>query len=848
MKPFAAFEDEKKPLPPVHYIRSRDFDTKHIALDLKFNWDTEQTMGVEEFTFSPLKPDFRELVLDAGLMEFHSVALKGGGDLKFDYDESRSRLSISFPRPLGIGDTATVVIRYSTKGTAVPNTAVNGGGGLRFIKPTKQDPERPMQIWSQGESEYNHFWFPSYDYPNDFRTTELTATVKKPLMVISNGSLVETKDNGDGTRTFHWKMDTPFANYLSSIVVGEYTEVKGSYLDIPVSTYTYTKWKNETESTAKRLPEMVKYFSEILNFKYPYPKYAQTIARDFGGGMENISATTQTDNMIIDERTELDRDQDGLQSHELAHQWFGDYVTCRDWSDIWLNESFATYMQALWTLKSKGKDEFLWSDVKSNQDSYFGAWRQGQRRPIVTKYYANPDAVFDTYAYPRGGAVLHMLRKQLGDANFFRALNHYLRSNANEPVETEDLRIAIEEATGQSMDAFFDQWLYRMGHPVFEVTKTYDAGAKNLKMTVRQTQKLDLTSDYPQTKYFETPVDIEIVTANGSRVETVFIEPKEVNEFTFSNVDSSPLLVDFDEEGTLIKELKFEKSMDELVYQLRKDDDVIGRRAALDALTAKASDESTSAADRDRILNELRTAVESDDFHRMRAQAITSLRTILVKPSPPGQTAVNTDLDAATRGVLLRATDDDGSDVRSAAISMLGVTGDKAYADKYARAIASDKSYTVIQSAANALAKTGDKDAYVILRKLAQTDSWQDNLMVAGLNALVILGDKNALDLGYKFGSENNPPSARKNAALGIVAAFGKGDPNAFQLIFGSFKESLESNSFNGIFSGFQSLIKLADPRGQEAFDMAKERFKSNQNILGFIGQLESQFKKAIEK
>jgi aminopeptidase N len=844
---FSTFQVDKKPLPPVHYIRSRDFDTKHIALDLRFNWDTEQTIGTEEFTFSPLTPGFRELVLDAGLMVFESVTLKNGVALKYDYDESKSRLSISFSKPLDIADTVTVVIRYKTRGSEVPNTAVNGGGGLRFVKPTKQDPTKPTQIWSQGESEYNHFWFPSYDYPNDFRTTELTATVKKPLMVISNGSLVETKDNGDGTRTFHWKMDTPFANYLSSIVVGEYTEVKGSYLDVPVSTYTYSKWKYETESTAKRLPEMVKYFSEILNFKYPYPKYAQTIAREFGGGMENISATTQTDQMIIDSRTELDRDQDGLQSHELAHQWFGDYVTCRDWSDIWLNESFATYMQALWTLKSKGRDEFLWSDVKSNQDQYLNTWNQGQRRPIVTKYYASPDAVFDTYAYPRGGAVLHMLRKQLGDANFFRALNHYLRSNANEPVETADLRIAIEEATGQSMDAFFDQWLFRMGHPVFEVTKSYDAGAKTLKMTVRQTQKFDLTSGYPQVKYFQTPVDIEIVTSNGSREETVLIEPKEVNEFTFSNVESSPLLVDFDEEGTLIKELKFEKSMDELVYQLRKDDDVIGRRAALDLLTAKATEESTSKADREKILNELRTAVESDDFHRMRAQAIASLRTILVKPSPPGQTAANIDLDAATRGVLLRAIDDDSSDVRSAAISMLGTTGDKAYADKYARAIASDKSYTVIQNAANALARTGGTDAYAILRKLAQTDSWRDNLTVSGLNALALLGDKNALDLGYKFGDESNPPSQRKNAALGLIAAFGKGDPKAFELIFANFKQALETNDFQGIIGGIRSMTTLADPRGQEAFDLAKEKFKANQNLLGLIGQLESQFKKAIE-
>ncbi len=195
-----------------------------------------------------------------------------------------------------------------------------------------------------------------------------------------------------------------------------------------------TSGNEKAKVTAKRLPAMVKFFSEKLNFRYPYTKYAQTIGYEFSGGMENISATTQTDNMIIDQRTEIDEDQDGLQAHELAHQWFGDYVTCRDWSEIWLNESFATYMESLWQGESKGKDFFLYNEVKNNQDGYFGSWNQGIRRPIVTKYYDGPDAVFDAYAYPRGGAVLHMLRKQLGDEDFFRALNHYLKTNANEPV------------------------------------------------------------------------------------------------------------------------------------------------------------------------------------------------------------------------------------------------------------------------------------------------------------------------------------------------------------------------------------------------------------------------------
>jgi aminopeptidase N len=210
-----------------------------------------------------------------------------------------------------------------------------------------------------------------------------------------------------------------------------------------------------------------------------------------------------------------------LQAHELAHQWFGDYVTCRDWSDIWLNESFATYFQAMWDEYKLGRDDFLYSDIKGNQDAYFSTWKQGNRRPIVTKNYSNPDAVFDTYAYPRGGAVLHMLRKTLGEENWWRAINYYLKKYANQPVETEQFRIAIEEATGQSMEWFFDEWLYRMGHPVFEVTQRYDSSTKSLALTVRQKQTKDPDSQYPQAELFKMPVDIEIGTGGNPRIERV---------------------------------------------------------------------------------------------------------------------------------------------------------------------------------------------------------------------------------------------------------------------------------------------------------------------------------------
>ncbi len=519
MPPQQDNQDTKK-LPPRNYIRSRDFDMQHIALNLNFDWDKEQTFGTATITLAPHVPNFNTVKLDAGLMIINSVKLNGK-DLKFQYDKGANELSISLDRIYKISESLTFVVDYRTTGESVSNTLGFGGvNGLKFVKPTAENPDKRWQIWSQGETDYNRFWFPSYDSPNDFATSELTATVKKPLIVISNGKLLETKDNSDNTRTFHWKIDTPHANYLTSIVVGEYAELKGEYAGIPVSSYVFPNELKEGEATTKRLPLMVKFFSEKTGLKYPYDKYAQTMATEFSGGMENISATTMTPGMIHDERELLDEDSDSLQSHELAHQWFGDYVTCREWGQIWLNESFATYFQALWDEESKGHDEFLYRDVRSNQQAYLSAWKQGNRRPIVTQYYTDKDAIFDTYAYPRGGAVLHILRKHLGVELFFKSLNHYLTTNANKPVQTEQLRIAIEEATGQSMDWFFDQWLYKMGHPIFEVTKTYADG--KLTLNVKQMQKIDVLNEYPQVEFFQTKVDIEI----DGKIEQVWIKPQ----------------------------------------------------------------------------------------------------------------------------------------------------------------------------------------------------------------------------------------------------------------------------------------------------------------------------------
>jgi len=815
--------------PSTQYIPSHDYDQRNIKLDLRFDWEHEQAYGTAAITFAPLVNDLRRVEFDAARMTFNSVKLDNGTPLQFAADDAHEKLRVTLDRAYQPTDVLTLVIDYRTNGVAKERGIAGFGRGLTFIKPRPGDAARPRQIWSQGETEYNHYWFPCYDHPNDFTTTEIVATVEKPLQVISNGRLVNTRENSDGTRTFDWKIDQPHATYLTSIVVGEYTPVTGNYAGVPVTSYVYPNEANEGRLTTSRLPEMVKFFSEKTGVKYPYAKYAQTMTRDFGGGMENISATTQTDNMILDARAMLDRDSDGLESHELAHQWFGDFVTCRTWADIWLNESFATYFQALWDEHRLGRDDFLYADVKGNQDQYYTAWARGNRRPIVTKFFAGPDAVFDTYAYPRGGAVLHMLRFTLGEENWWRAINHYLTKYAHQPVETEQFRIAIEEATGQSMDQFFDEWVYRMGHPVFRVTQNYDEATKQLTLTVRQEQKPVADAPYPQAGLFRTPVEIEIGTTTGAHVERVMIEPKEEQTFTF-NSPTRPALVNFDYHGALIKQLTFDKPTDDLAYQLAHDEDVLGRIWALGQLATRLKNDATTAPERERIAGLIAAAATGDQFWGARLEAAVALN--------------GTD-DKAARASLIAAAKDKDARVRARAITSLAATKDATLAPVYEQALG-DQSYGVIRAAAPALGQTKSTDAYARLTRLLDEPSWHDQVRASALLGLAALADPRSLDVALRYAAQGNAPAVRAGA-ITLLAAVGKDDPRAFNIIADALAQGAATGNFPLLTSSADALLTQTDEaRVRQALEAAKRNAVSP-NAQRFLEQFEQRLQRRAQ-
>ncbi len=776
----------------------RTYDMRHIRLDLRFDWALEQAAGKASLTLAPLADGLEKIELDAAELTISSVKTDSGKTLAYEIDQPAKKLRVTLDRAYKSSEAVTLVIEY--------RTASKINRGLTFIKPTPDEPNNPRQIWSAGQPENSRYWFPCYDHPDDFATTEVVATVDDNFLAISNGKLLSSKRNGR-TRTFHWKIDQPHAIYLMSIVVGEYAALKSSYAGVPITTYVYPNQTKDAQITTARLRDMIKFMAEKTGVKYPYAAYSQTVVRHFTPvGLENISASTVDDSMIRDERAMLDATSDTLQAHEVAHQWFGNYVTCHTWTDSWLNESFATYFQSLFDEQVFGRDEFIYRNVRSNQNLYYSVLANGPRVPLVNKDYREPRDTLGPNSYAGGAAVLHMLRVTLGDENWWRGVRHYLSKHAHQPVETEDLRKSFEEATGQKLDWFFDQWVYRVGYPIFTVTQNYDPQKRALVLTVKQEQTAAPNTTAPQSGLFRALVEIEIGTAQSTRIERVWIEPKAEQSLTL-NVDGPPLLVNFDYGSTLFKELRFQKTNQELIYQLAHDKDVAGRLWAINQLSFRMRDQKLPAADKPPIAAAIIAALKNDSFWGMRANAATSLRF-----------ATGDEANAA----LKAATKDPDPRVRMPAITSLGTRSDPAFAAIYLAHL-KDPSYATVRAAAIALAQSKSPQAYDALLQLTTQNSWRDSVRISGLDALGVLGDKRAVAAATSHATRGQPLAVRR-AALGLLAAVGKDEPRVFPLLSEALLTAVSANNETLINAASQALLTLGDERGLAVLREASQK------------------------
>ncbi len=387
----------------------------------------------------------------------------------------------------------------------------------------------------------------------------MIATVPDTWFVLSNGDLISDTDNDDGTCTFHWSQTRPHSTYLITLAAGEFARIDASRDGLTVDYYVEEADLERGEITFKNTPEMITMFEEITGVAFPWAKYSQIVVRDFVfGGMENTSATSMTENILIDKKAARDTTMDGLVSHELAHMWWGDLLTCRDWSHGWLNEGFATFAELLWTERFKGKDEYRQA-VLDETASYLG---ETYRRRIVTNVYNEPIDVFDRHLYEKGGLVLHTLRGVLGDDQFFRSMRRYVADNQDQTVITQDLVNAIEDETGRNLEWFFDQWVYKGGHSKFDVSWSWDSDTNLAKVTVKQTQ-----GDKDTPKVFRVPTIIDFQAA-GAKPVSFNVEITEREQTFVFPLDAKPAMCRFDPGSTTLKQLIFKKPLTELIYQL----------------------------------------------------------------------------------------------------------------------------------------------------------------------------------------------------------------------------------------------------------------------------------------
>jgi aminopeptidase N len=529
-----------------NFNRSHSFDVQHYLIRTSFDRKTKTIYGDTTVSLKPLKGGFNTVALDAVNLNFESVRLETeAADLPFRTGEDK--IFITLGKNYSPKDLIKIRLKYSAK----PRK------GVYFINADRDGDPLPheAQIFTQGETEESRYWFPSYDFPDDKATTEQFLTVEADETAISNGELLETLANVDGTKTFHFKMNLPHSVYLTSFVIGKYVKFTDTHKNIPLTVYLYPGREFLYERVFVSTKEMMRIYEELTGIAFPFNKYDQTIVAHFNlGGMENITATTLSDRDIFFFGRNRFAVEDII-SHELAHSWFGNLVTSRNWAELWLNEGFATFMEGAYREKMYGRADYL-RKIAEDRDVYFAEESKMSRKHGLFNQLARPDkSIFDSVAYQKGGAVVHTLRETVGDKVFWKAINIYLNKNKFGNVETADLRKVFEDVSKKDLDWFFNQWVYASGYPRIEIKYRYDAETQRLILSVNQTQKTeDLTPSA-----FILPLDIELTTPGGARTEKITVT-KRAETFSLK-LNEAPTNIVFDKDLKIpLKSLTVEKN------------------------------------------------------------------------------------------------------------------------------------------------------------------------------------------------------------------------------------------------------------------------------------------------
>ncbi len=703
------------------FAQDRAFETKHLKLELEVNLDKETLTGTctvdthklhnfDKFQFNAVDMKIKGVKVDGKKAEF-----KYENDLLLVDNKNANK------------DEQVVCIEYEVSKPKL---------GLFFIKPDKDYPKKPMQAWTHSEAQEARYWYPCHDEPETKCTNEITLTVPSGFIGVANGKLEKVEEK-DGKKTFYWKMNYPNSTYLNSFAVGKFAEHKEKWGNVDVQFFAEKDKIEDAKRAFSKTSKCLTVFSDKIGVKYPYEKYAQVAVADFiYGGMEHTTCTTQTDSALQDviSRNETPDWPDELMAHELAHQWFGDLLTCRDWSHAWLNESFATYFSAVFTEEDKGKDEFLYQLFQDAQ-AYFDEDANEHRRAIVTATYKEPSDLFDRHLYQKGCCVLHYLRKTVGDELWWKTINNYVMSNAHKNVETVDLINAFRSTTGYNVNKFFKQWIFSAGHPEFKVNYWWDEKTKKAHVRVIQKQKPD-----GETPLFELLLTLGFVVKGKNVEQKIKIEK---NDHTFEyKFDAKPDLVMFDPNfDLLLKKVDFSKDNSMWQYQLENCENPLARIQAAYNLAK------VSTLDNVKVL---KSALLKDKHWGVQCEIASALESM--------------ETDHALNALIECLEKVKDNRVKSAILSAIGEFHTSTAFDVARKYVDVKDSYVVPMAALAAIGKSQNEKALEVVKKNLDRESFMDEVQAGAIRALTALGTKEAIELLAERTKRGHSERARLSA------------------------------------------------------------------------------------
>lgn len=712
----------------------------HTKLNVSFDWSKSEMPATAEITLKPHFHTTNQLFLDARGMTINDVKMiKGDQREELVYEYRNDSICITLDKSYSRRDTFVVYIDYIARPEALPkggSSAIASDKGLYFINADGSDKHKPQQIWTQGETQSSSVWFPTIDRPNQKTTQELYITVDTSFVTLSNGKLVSSIINKtSGTRTDYWRQIFPHAPYLFMMAIGKFAVVKDTWKGIDVSYYVEPEYEKYARGIFAHTPEMLEFFSKKMGVNYPWEKYAQVVVRDYvSGAMENTSSTIFGEFVQKDDRALLDANNDDIVSHELFHHWFGDLVTCESWSNLPLNESFATYGEYLWNEYKYGSDE---ADYTLNNDlkSYLQEARNKQVNLIRFDYEQQED-MFDRHSYQKGGRVLHMLRNYTGDEAFFESLRKYLNDHRLGAAEIHHLRLAFEAVTGEDMNWFFNQWFLDKGHPSLKIEYDYNAEKGIQYVKIQQVQNFETTPLY------KLPVEIDLYTSKGIEKNKVTINKAE-ETFEFA-VSEKPALVNFDAQKMLICSKTDNHTSAEWAIMYNKAPKFMDRFEALSAITKDYRPGTPEAAV---VLKAL-----EDPHWNLRSLAIKNCDNL-----------IRSDSTGIKQKLIQIAETDSKSSVKVDAMTVLSdkFSNDSDVAQLMKKAV-NDSSYKVMEAALTYLAGKNNSEAMQRMKMLEDETNKNIRSIVSGL--YVKYGSDG--EFGYMTDALNNSSGFSKYGAL----------------------------------------------------------------------------------